>query len=176
MGSHSYEQCVPVWFSLNPLYCSPLTWLVKAIPSEVRWHIMASVSIVNSDVDHSLLVPIGHLYIFKKDFAHFQTEFFLAVQFFGLLTYFIRLTGWEYFTPTSRLSSYHCFCCCTEPFEFFSLPFVCCSFCCLSFGFLVADSNPLVLSSLSAVATFLATRDFRDILITSLKPPSFSSP
>lgn len=106
MGSHSYEQCVPIWFSLNPLCCSPLTWLVKAIPSEVRWHIMASISIVNSDVEHSLFVPIGHLYIFKKDFAHFQTEFFLAVQFFGLLTYFIRRTGWEYFTPTCRLSSY----------------------------------------------------------------------
>lgn len=54
---------------------------------------MASISIVNSDVEHSLLVPIGHLYIFKKRVCQFQTEFFLAVQFFGLLTYFIRWTG-----------------------------------------------------------------------------------
>lgn len=66
----------------------------------MKWYLKASISIVNGDGEHFLT----HLHVFKKDFAHFQAAFFVAVGFFGLLTYFahgllIRCIGLRVFYP-----------------------------------------------------------------------------
>lgn len=130
MGSHSYEQCILIWFSLYPSHCLSFTCLVKGIPLGMRWHFMASISIVNSDVKHFLLVPICHLHVFKKYFAYFQTDFFLALEFFRLFTYF-AVNPWSDVQGESFFSNqwvvfflYHVSVAVQNPFEFFPFLFV----------------------------------------------------